>query len=170
MEGAMGRPKRCFAAAAAAIALLLASPAAWPGSGAATGPSGRSARSHLDFAIAIPAVMRLHATGQPAVLAVSAEDVSRGYVDVDRVRIEVTANLRGLKRLVASVTAGFAQKVRITGLPEELLASPEASTILGGRAGGVVDRRYDVRVRIHLAPGAGPGLYPWPVRLSLEAA
>ncbi len=158
-----------FAALGAMALALAASAPAWPDSRLAAGPNAPGARAGLEFSIQVPAVTRVLSTGHSAMVAVSAADVARGYVDVDRARIEVLCNLRGVRRLVASVTAVFAAKVQITGLPEEIVASPEASTQLPARAGGVVDRRFDVRYRIHLAPGAAPGVYPWPLRLALDA-
>lgn len=131
------------------------------------GPGARSARAHLNVEVRVPPVARAVSGGHAGQLAITADDVERGFVDVAGATIDVVANLRGPKRLVASVVAAFAQAVEIAGLPQEVVARPDAELPLGDGARGVVNRRFDVRYRIHLARGTLPGVYPWPVFLRI---
>jgi hypothetical protein len=132
---------------------------------------GTPAVAHLMLQVSIPALARVMSSGQPGQLTVSPDDVERGFVDVADARIEVLANQRGGKRLVASVIAAFARSVEIAGLPQAVVvaaAGPQGDVRLPESRRGVVDSRYDVRYRIHLDRGIAPGVYPWPVHFKLE--
>jgi hypothetical protein len=148
---------------------------------AASGPSladSRFSRSPdtptvagLMLQVRIPALARVLSAGQPGQLTVTSDDIERGFVDVADARIDVLANLRGEKRLVTSVIAAFARSVEIAGLPQAVVAmaaGPQGNVQLPESRRGVVDRRYEVRYRIHLDRGIAPGVYPWPVYLKLE--
>lgn len=152
----------------AAVVLAACVPdSAEAGAGAGAGPV--SARASLRIRVTVPAVLRVRAVGQPGYLAVGAADVERGFVDVGDAQLHVLSNLRGAVRLVASVASPFAEAVEITGLPLPLVAQPTGEAVLA-RAGGPLDLGYQVRYRIRLSRGTAPGLYPWPVFLTLLAS
>jgi len=157
------------ALAVAVVAAGLSGPAvAGPpaGAGARTAP----ARASVMVGAKILSVLRVRAVGQPERLAVSATDVERGFVDVVNARLQVFSNQRGAVRLVASIAWPYARTVEITGLPQAIVARPLGEAPLARGGEGPPDRGYEVRYRIHLARGTAPGLYPWPVFLSLDAA
>lgn len=133
--------------------------------------AGAPAVAHLMLQVSIPAFAQVMSSGQPGRLTVSPDDLERGYVDVTDARIEVHANQRGEKRLVAAVIGAFARSVEITGLPQAVVvaaAGPYGDVRLPESRRGVVDSRYVVRYRIHLDRGIAPGTYPWPLYLRLE--
>lgn len=160
-----------FVARAVVFAALVA--AGIPGQ-ALAGPAGgagpASSRVSLPVRVTVRSVLRVRAVGQPDHLAVSAADVERGFVEVGNARLQVFSNHPSPVRLVASIASSVAQAVEIAGLPQAIVARPlgEASLARGG--GGPSERGYEVRFRIRLARGTVPGLYPWPVFLSLDAS
>lgn len=154
------------ALAAVVVAACVPDPAV-----AGAGADGRpvSARASLIVRVTVPAVLRVRAVGQPGYLAVGTADVERGFVDVGNAQLHVLSNLRGTVRLVASVASPFAEAVEITGLPLPLVARPTGEASLA-RTGGPFDLGYQVQYRIRLSRGTAPGLYPWPVFLTLLAS
>lgn len=145
--------------------LLACSPGATADSRFASGPDGLSAKAGVQLMIRIPKVALLGVDGAPALLSVSRQDVLRGYVEISGVRIRVVANARGGKYLSAAADPAVATSVEITGIAGGLVAGPEGKVRLSTAPRDVVDRRYDVRVRVNLAPGVGAGTYPWPLVL-----
>jgi hypothetical protein len=127
-----------------------------------------TAAARLMFQVQVPAVARVLPTGLPGLVTVTPDDLERGFVEVAGTGIEVVANQRGEKRLVASLVAGFAKAVEIIGLPQALVAEPQGEVGLREVRRGVVDSRYDLRYRIHLDRTTPPGTYPWPVFLRVE--
>ncbi len=158
---------------ARAVLLAVAAAAGMPGPAVAGPQSGAGApaaapRVSVMVKVTIPPVLRVRAVGQPDNLAVTAADVERGFVDVGNARLQVFSNQRGSVRLVAAVASPFAQAVEITGLPHALVARPLGEAPVA-RGDGPSERGFQVHYRIRLARDTAPGLYPWPVFLSLEA-
>lgn len=152
-----------------AAGLALAAPAPCLAESQLSRGPGAPATARLMLQVGIPAFARMRTSGQPGQLAISPDDLDRGFVDVPNAGIEVVTNQRGEKRLVASIAAAFARSVEITGLmPQAVVAGTQGTVRLAETLRGVVDRRFEVSYRIHLDQGMVPGIYPWPVLLRLE--
>lgn len=136
----------------------------------AAGRAGLSASAAQVFVIRIPKVARLRVTGTPAQLAVSAQDIETGYVEVTGIRVDVLTNFPADAFLAARVVAAVAQSVEVAGLPHSLVANPEGQMrlSLGARRG--LDGHYELRVIVRLARGLAPGRYPWPLFLAVTAS
>jgi hypothetical protein len=149
--------------------VLANSSAAIAGAGLPAGPDSRAARASVQFMVRVPAVTLLRVDGAPAQIAVSSQDVARGYAEVAGVSLGVVANGRGSKFLSAAANTAVASSVEVIGLPGSLVASPEGQVQIAANPRHVVNRRYDVRVRVNLAPGVGEGRHPWPLVLRIAA-
>lgn len=158
-----------YVARAVLFAVAVVAGASGPAvAGPPAGARAASTRTSVTVSVTIPPVLRVHAAGQPERLAVTAADVERGFVEVGDARLQVFSNQRGAVRLVASVASPFARAVEVSGLPQAFEARPLGEAPLA-RGDGPSGRGYEVRYRILLARGIAPGLYPWPVLLSLDA-
>lgn len=101
----------------------------------------------------------------PAALDVTAEDVARGYVDVEAgSSMTLVTNSNDGYLVTARSDAGTVARVavRIGGqMADERLRVPAVAF-----AKSLVKVGY----RLHLRPGVAAGRYPWPVTLGLSAA
>jgi hypothetical protein len=132
--------------------------------------NGLAAQVRTSFGVSatVAAVAKLDVEAEPAGLAVSAEDLERGYVDVG----EPTALL-----IHSNSATGFALEVTpLAPLAAAMIVRGcDADARLGADGGTIVQRwqnRNSMRLSLHfrlvLAPGLAPGRYPWPIRLSVR--
>jgi hypothetical protein len=153
----------------AALLLIAFSGASRAHSSVASGTGLQSAKASIDFAIRIPRVARLRELDTPPAIAITAEDVARGYVRV-KARLELVVNdPRGYvlaARLDDPAFSGF----RLEGLGMPVEASG-ASNVMQMPP----DRRLrslapvEVSYELRIAPRAVPGTRPWPLRLRLQS-
>jgi len=157
-----------YVAAAVAVAVLAGSPGMAP---AAQESGKRSASAALDFAVRIPAVLKVRSVRQPAGLYVSAEDALRGHVDVDSaIALEIVSNSRDGFMLRLQAIHPVAGAASFRGV-----ATPLHAVVQGGKlsisrfAGDPTVTTLRAGARIMLTPGTAPGSYPWPIAVAANA-
>jgi len=164
----MGSMKTATLLTAALLALAF-SGAGHANSSIASGAGPQSAKASIDFAIRIPRVARLRELDTPPAIAITAEDVARGYVRVNA-RLDLLVNdPRGYvlaARLDDAAFSGF----RLEGLGRPVEASGASSVMQMPperrlRSLAPVEVSYELRI----APHAAPGTRPWPLRLRLQS-
>lgn len=158
------RPRPAQALAAALLALLGA---------AAAGPAQAQvaperATAAVRVVVEVPRVMRMHLLAQPPGVQVTADDVARGYVDTRyEMRMAVDSNSREGYSLMVVNHGTFLAHAEVSGLGTDLQLRPGAMTVSRPAAGRGLHRDVLLLgVRIALAAGAQPGVYPWPIQLA----
>ena len=166
MNSPIARLRRLALPLLAGLAACAVLPAA---AGSALGGE-RPAGAGLDFRIVVPAVLRVAALSDPEALAVTEDDIARGYVDVaEAPALRLTANRRAGFTLAVAFDTRIAERVTVRLLGGEVLA--ERSGAQGDiRTGRVIDGTVRVGYRIFLRPGTPPGMHGWPVRLGFSLA
>src|SRR5271155_1372168 len=145
---------------AARLALVMA------GSFASAG--AKEVHTELSVTATVRAVANIDLQSTPAALEISATDVRRGYIDVPQpTQLVVRSNSQEGFALDVLTVAPIFSALRIQGL--------ESNTELGADGGSVVQRwqrpqaiNLSLRFRFSLAPGVTPGVYPWPVRITVR--
>ena len=154
--------QRSVASSIAAIALaVLAGSARAEGVTASRGV----ASGHMDFRIAIPAMVRVEGMSQPRSLRIAREDIARGYVDLDdATSVRVTSNSRSGFAISVAFDEHLVSRVfvRIRG---DDLAADASGDWLHVDAPRMVAAPLRLGYRLFLAPGAREGEYSWPVAL-----
>lgn len=124
-------------------------------------------RAALNIAVTVPPVSRLEVVSQPASLQISAQDLQRGYVDLNAPTVvNVYSNARDGFSLEVLPMSPVIQAIAVHGLDSE--------ANLGAAGGRIVERwerpqatALSLTYRLTLAPGASPGTYPWPLHLAI---
>jgi len=139
---------------------------------AATGASAGStlgttvAHAMLDVVITIPAIVRAEARADPASLRVTAEDVKRGYVDVDGASsVVLTSNARLGFLLAVAFDRALVDGVELRMAGRTVRATQSGVAIVV-QSGPLVRKRIPVAYRFYLADGARAGEYRWPLAVS----
>src|SRR5579862_9634914 len=128
------------------------------------------ARAAIDFRITIPTVVKAEARADPASLRVTAEDVKRGYVDLDDASsVVLTSNShQGFMLEVAFDPAMVsALEVRVAG---RTVRAAESGSAIVVQSGPLVGKRIRVSYRLYLASHAEAGEHRWPVAVNYFAA
>lgn len=99
----------------------------------------------------------IESEGVPSEVAVAAEDIARGYVDVP-VEIGVRSN--------HAVMLGFSSSSRAVARVDVT----SGSSYIAQRERGLRSKRASFQLRLRLAPGAQPGRIAFPVSVSLAPA
>lgn len=133
--------------------------------GAAEGPSAT---------VMVSAVVARYAhiqLDQPSGINVSAQDVARGYVDVERsVQVQVRSNAPDGYTLAFECDCGSIRQAQVQGLAGALQFGAATAYTMRPAAGlGMWVDRMNLRFRFLLASDTAPGMLPWPVRISLMA-
>lgn len=124
---------------------------------AATGSMGVTAH--------VRAWTRVETTGAPAVLAVTAQDVERGWVDVrEPVVLTVRSNAQRGPALVVFTGGNLVRQSVLTGFSDPVSFGPAQATIQLPPQRPVEQVRYQLQVRLQLAAGVAPGEYAFPLR------
>lgn len=111
----------------------------------------------------VPQRVTLQAIDQPALLAVSSEDIERGYMDLSA-SYEVRHNTGHGYLLSLSPRLGLASRVEVLGLDSAIELRDQAVDIHRNRPNGM--ERLDLTFRFMLDATARPGSYALPVHLS----
>ena len=153
LDDVLARRQRMLTnAALASAALSTLSPA--------PATAGDTAHVHVVATVVTRASIESHQL--PRDVAISAQDVERGYVDLDPVEIGVQSNNP------AGVTLGFlAGSAQLSAVA---LEGGGATLFLAQPARGLQRQRVSVRLRLKLAPGAAPGSIAYPVSVFLTPA
>lgn len=132
----------------------------------------RSARASIDLRIVIPPVLRMRMIRQPARIVVTEHDAKAGYVELpEGMELEVVSNLRSGHAMMFHVASSVVKAVVVSGLGAPVSAGHEAATVRFPRAtGGGTRTLHSLGFRLQLAGNVVPGVYDWPVSLTIIPA
>jgi hypothetical protein len=125
------------------------------------------AKANVDFALKIPAFLRVKFFAQPEAITIQEDDVKRGYIDIpSNTQLQVLTNIRD--GFLVHVRARFdvIQKVLVTGGSNNLEINAEAGSAMLRQSSRAADSKLALGYRFFLTPGLRPGNYPWPVTVS----
>ncbi|SRR6266581_631795 len=159
---AVGLQRRLLAAAL--VTLLALASLGRPGEAAADPSSAQ-----LTVTAFVPKQARLRVLAQPRAVVVTESDVARGYVEMPAAStVEIRSNSPNGYALVFDSQSDLVRQTQVTGLGAEarLGAGGGALTVppAGGRPGTVT---IDLGFRFVLNAIARPGVYAWPMRMSV---
>jgi hypothetical protein len=135
-----------------ALAVLLAGPA-----------MADQARARFTVSAVVPKRVTLTVLEQPSQLAVSAEDIERGYKDVTA-RYQVRHNDRNGYLLHLVPRVGLTRQIEVRGLAAEVVLGDADLAIRQASAGRLHD--FELAFRFVLDPAARPGSYALPVHVT----
>jgi hypothetical protein len=136
------------------------------GSVAAAGAT--ETHTQLSVSATVRAVARIEMRSVPQRLTISANDLARGYIDVEQATTAaVRSNSQTGYTLEFLTLAPLFSGITVRGLDTDLALTGE---------GGMVVRRWQqarmeelsLNYRFALAPGLSAGEYPWPVQLAVR--
>jgi hypothetical protein len=134
--------------------------------GAASCTVGSATQTHAAFTVGarVLATATLQVNSEPAEVVISAEDVSRGYVEIQEpTRVQVSSNSPAGYALVLLPQSSWFSGVTVRCADEEIT--------MGADGGAIVERRHagasslELNFRFALASELTPGHYPWPLHL-----
>ena len=149
LDDVLDRRQRMLAKAAlasAALSTLAAAPAA-------------ADTAHVNIVATVMTRASIESQQLPRDVAISQQDVERGYVDLDPVEIGVQSNNPAGFRL-----GFFAGSAQLSGVDVE---GGGSTLFVAQTARGLQRQKILVRLRLRLAPGAAPGHIAYPVSVSL---
>lgn len=125
------------------------------------------ASASIDFRVIIPVVV--HATGVRPVanILIDANDISRGYVEINADSARLTTNSRNGYQVTARHDAQLLSGVDVEMSGQQLAVREGAGSmrVIAGRGS---NQPVPIRYRLHLASGVVPGNYRWPVALQFS--
>lgn len=166
-----GTASRRIGIAGLAVAALLAAASFVPGIAFAGDTlAGRSAKAFLDIRIVVAPLLQLRTIRQPAHFEVTARDAAAGFVDLEGgMELEIRSNLRTGHSVLIGVNGALVKAAEISGLgmPVSVTSAP-ASVQFPRRAPGTTPSLLSLGFRLRLADGVTPGVYPWPVSMTVS--
>ena len=137
----------------------------------AAAPTAAAAQAGASMQVSarVIAGARMQIDNQPTQLTIAAADVAKAYVTVPATaRLSVTSNSRSGYRIDFHSQGDFFESVDVAGFGNIVH--------LGADGGSIVQRgplppqlSHELGFRFTLRPGTLPGVYPWPLRLSVQA-
>jgi hypothetical protein len=126
-------------------------------------------KAALQVSVTVIANAKMQTSYQAAQLTITAADVARGYVEVPAAsRFSVRTNSRTGYLMEFHPVANLFEAVHVGGLGNPVQ--------LGAEGGSIVQRgplasnlTHELSFRFSLRPGALPGVYPWPLQMSVRA-
>ena len=158
---------------AAAMLTAIVALATVPAPAFAESRTGTSRASvSLQVRIVIPPVLRLKTLRQPVQLVVTARDVAAGFVEIERgMEMELLSNLRSGHAVQFSLASPVVQAAEVSGLERPVhIAGSFAEVRFPRAAQGVTRTTLNLGFRLLLAANAQPGVYDWPVSMTLIPA
>lgn len=152
LERVLARQRRLTKVAVASAALSALTPA----------PAAAGDTTHVSVVATVLARASIESQRLPRDVAVTQQDVERGYVDLDPVEIGVQSNHPSGVRLGFAANSAQLSSVDIEGGGSML--------VLAQQARGLQRQKVSVRLRLRLAPGAVPGTIAFPVSVYLTPA
>jgi len=125
--------------------------------------AAEKASARFTVSAIVPQRVTLQAIDQPALLAVSSEDITRGYKDLSA-RFEVRHNTANGYLLSLSPRLGLASRVEVLGLDSPIELGDQSVEVYRNRPSGL--ERLVLTFRFVLEATARPGSYALPVHLS----
>lgn len=102
-------------------------------------------------------------------VSIAAADIARGYVDIPLPsRLEIRSNSPNGYLLAIESAADYARGTEVRGLGDTVSFGPFGG-VVNVKAGGAGMRLIPVELhfRVLLSDAARPGIYPWPLQLSV---
>ncbi len=129
--------------------------------------AAQAASQTVRFAIKVLPMVRLEVLRQPQAIEVTAQDIARGYVEVDRASlVQVQSNTTW--EVSFQPRTDIFRRATVRGLAGDVHVGPE-----GGSRPALMATRlpsaYELSYRFDLSPGVMPGSYPWPLAVSAHA-
>jgi hypothetical protein len=154
-----GKTMERISRTAAVVALAVAGASAVPAdAGVAVASFGVSAR--------VVGEARIEGVAAPDHVVLLAEDLARGYKEIDaRYRVQAARIDRYLLNLAPRI--GLASLIHVEGLGAPVTLGESDITVLQAAPAGTSELR--LRLRLKLRPGLAPGAYPFPLHLSVSA-
>jgi len=111
----------------------------------------------------------LKVLAQPSSVAVTADDIARGYVDMlAPAQVAIKSNTSGGYLLEFASQGDFMRQILVRGLANDVQLSPSGGVVMQASAGsGVTRTTLDLRFRFVLTDAAQAGTYSWPIHLSV---
>lgn len=150
---------------AALIAVLSLGSLSAPNEAAAAEP----ATSTLTVTATVLKYASLRVAAQPATVTITEADVARGYVDVPTPsRVEIKGNSPSGYVLVFESQSDFVRQTQVRGLGSEILLGATGGVIAQpGSGSGLGKSTIEIGFRFLLAQEARPGVYAWPMQVSV---
>lgn len=131
---------------------------------------GYALESHAHFTVGarVLPVTTVRVRSAPTELAISAQDVGRGYVEVvEPTRLEVSNNSpQGYVLLILPRTRMFSS-LTVHGMGGEVTLGTDGGAIVARRQTGSTIP-LELTFRFDLVPSLAAGSYPWPVQLAVQ--
>ena len=140
------------------MALLMVAPAP---------PAAAADQAKLTVSATVLKRASLKVLAQPTSLTLTEADVARGYIEVPApAQVAVKNNSNEGYMLVVANRGDFVRRLRVRGLGDEVQIGASGGFVRQP-GGPVVTRVLDLGFRFELSESAQPGVYPWPVQLSV---
>jgi len=153
------RQRRLAAVAVAGVALA----------GALSAPAAAGDRARVEIQASVQARALIDRQRLPQAVVISAEDVQRGYVDLEQpVEIGIRTNHAAGVLLDLSLNSGNLEAVDVREASGGELRA--AGVYVPQPERGLRAHTVSLKVRLKLAPGAVPGTIAWPFSVSLSPA
>lgn len=135
----------------------------------ATRAEAAQARAAMPVSVSVVASARLQSSHQATQLSISAADVARGHVEIPAAsRFSVASNSHSGYRIEFHPLGDFFESVHVAGLGNVVRLGAEGGTIVQ-RGPLPSNLTHELGFRFSLRPGTLPGVYPWPLQLSVRA-
>jgi len=152
LERVLARQRRLTKIAIASAALATLNPA----------PAAAGDTAHVSVVATVLARAAIESQRLPRDVAITQQDIERGYVDLEPVEIGVQSNHPSGVRLGFAANSAQLSSVDVDGGGSMLLVAQQAR--------GLQRQKVSVRLRLRLAPGAMPGSIAFPVSVYLTPA
>jgi len=132
----------------------------------ATAAAAAESANHPRLVISATVVpyLKWSVTGQPTTVEVTAEDLRRGFVEVEGIAANVRTNDRAGYVITFHFDPAEFKEAEITGLRQVLAVGPGGAFVLERE--NLVDQPF--RVRLRLRDDAATGRYRWPLRIEVS--
>lgn len=122
----------------------------------------------FDVSAVVRPFARLQQIDLPREIHVTADDIARGSIDIPAaVQMEVASNSSSGYVLNIQPRLAMFTRAQINGLDAAVQIGPEGATIVQrGQPQRV--KQVSMSYRFFLADNIAPGVYPWPLHLSVE--
>lgn len=124
-------------------------------------------RARLDFALQVPAFLRVKFFAQPEAITVQEDDLRRGYVDIPaNTYLQVLTNIRDGYVVHVKDRVDVVHKIVVRGENRNVEIDAEAGGAVLRQSSQTPESKLALGYRFFLTPGLSPGNYPWPLTLS----
>jgi hypothetical protein len=140
---------------------------AWAG---AVPTAWADSRATLTVSAHVLPFTRVQVVSTPGALTIAAQDVARGYVDVQTpVQLSITSNdPRGVLLMMAPMSE-WIERADVSGLGGNVLLGRDGGFVPVPSAGpGRQQTAHSLQFRLFLAKDTPPGVHAWPIQVSSQ--